>query len=113
MIDEGFNSVVVFDEIKLTESPEGDCNTGRLDVEPELIPLEGDCKTGALDLEPDPRLMRVLLEGDCERGGPDGEPGSTVMPLPLGGDCRTGGIDGEPGPRLIVLLEVDCKTGGD
>jgi hypothetical protein len=91
MIDEAFNSVVVFGEIKLTELPEGDCNTGGLDAELEIIPLEGDCKTGALDIDPDPRLIPLLPEGGCEIESPDGE----------------------PGPRLIVLLEVDCKTGGD
>jgi hypothetical protein len=73
MIDEGFNSVVEFDVIKLTESPEGDCNTGGL--EPEL----------------DPRLMPVLLEGGCEIEGPDGEPDPRLIVL-LEVDCRTGGV---------------------
>jgi len=91
MIDEAFNSVVVFGEIKLTELPESDCNTGGLNAELEIIPLEGDCKAGALDIDPDPRIIPLLPEGDCEIEGPDGE----------------------PGPRSIVLLEVDCETGGD
>jgi hypothetical protein len=115
MIDEGFNSVVEWDEIKLTESTEGNCNTGGLDVELELIPLERNCKTGALEPELDPRLMPVLLEGDCEIEGPDGEPDPRLIVL-LEVDCKTGGVWGFnvwPGSALAVLLKDDGETAGD
>jgi hypothetical protein len=92
MIDEAFSSVVVFGEIKLTELPEGDCNTG-LDAELELIPLEGDCEIEGPDGEPGPRPI-VLLEVDCKAGG-------------------DWGINVWPGSVLAVLLKDDVGTAGD